>query len=384
MIVIYSLLLILLLTYIVALMVLLSGLHRLRRKEPPDDLPFISVIVSAHNEEKNIGACLKHLAAQRYPDDKIEFIVVDDRSKDRTMEIIDTFISRDSRFQTISIQDRLPDFAPKKRAIDAAISKAQGSIIIHTDADGRPGPEWVRYMAACFSEDIHMVIGYAPYHISRKHRFVSRILALEYLSHAAVAAATTGLGYPLTCVGTNLAYRKKLYRGIGGFGKFKPFISGDDDLFLTRVRGDKRYKIGYAVAPETHVYNNPPSGFMKFFHQRMRYASKGFYYQPEVTITLIGYYLMNALLLFGSFLSVTGLVSLPFMAGALASKVIVEAVFMSKAAHLLGDKRSISLLLPASLLHIPYVVLFGIMGQFNYFKWAEGRAEKAVQQYASQ
>ena len=51
------------------------------------NLPLVSIIVTTRNEEKNIGSCLEAVKKQDYPGDKIEIIVVDNKSKDLTKEI---------------------------------------------------------------------------------------------------------------------------------------------------------------------------------------------------------------------------------------------------------------------------------------------------------
>lgn len=47
----------------------------------------VSVIVTTKNEEGHITNCLKNIKAQTYPQDKIEIIVVDNNSSDKTKEI---------------------------------------------------------------------------------------------------------------------------------------------------------------------------------------------------------------------------------------------------------------------------------------------------------
>ena len=47
----------------------------------------VSVIVTTKNEEKNIENCLRSIKAQTYPQEKIEIIVVDNNSTDKTKEI---------------------------------------------------------------------------------------------------------------------------------------------------------------------------------------------------------------------------------------------------------------------------------------------------------
>ncbi len=369
------------LSFLFALVLLFfyRGLPRLKQQKRTQEQPFVSVVVCAHNEEKNLPDCLKRLARQQYPNSKIEFIIVNDRSTDRTPQIISQYVKRDPRFKTINIHDRLPDFAPKKRAIDTAIHQARGSIILLTDADGRPGFRWVQTMVSYFSEDTHMVIGYAPYRIKPARHFVKRLLALEYLSHAAVAMASTGLGWPLTCVGTNMAYRKSLYLEIGGFGPYKTHISGDDDLFLTRVREARKYKIQYATDAHAHVFNNPPRLWAKFLHQRLRYASKGFDYPFKVTIGLILYYLFNLLLSVKTVQSITTFTFTGTLAAVWLLKMGSEFLFISKAARILKDLRALIVFPVVSLLHPFYVVFFGALGQMGYFQWAENKVEAAVQ-----
>ena len=224
-----------------------------------------------------------------------------------------------------------------------------------------------------------MVLGYAPYLVAPAYHFSKKALALEYLSHASIAAASTGIGFPVTCVGTNMAYRKKLYLDIGGFGEYKPFISGDDDLFLTRVREAKIYNIRYASDAKTHVYNPPPKLWAKFIHQRMRYASKGFNYPLKVTIGLILYFTYNLLILSGLVAIFFDLHYFLITLAAYLLKSIAEILFMRKAAKSLNDRRYDYLLPLVQLLHIPYIVLFAILGQFKRFRWVEDKSESSIQ-----
>ncbi|MGD9897632.1 MAG: glycosyltransferase [Calditrichaceae bacterium] len=377
-------LLILLSIYLVGLAVLSNGLNHLGIKERTDKKPRVSVIISARNEEKNLSAALKYLSAQSYPKDLIEFIIVNDRSTDRTEEIIIKYCADDPRFRLITIKDRLPGFAPKKRAIDTAIKSAKGEIILLTDADGRPGSRWAETMVSYFTGNTDMVLGYAPYASSDSGSSIQKMLAIEYLSHAAIAASSTGLGYPVTCVGTNMAYRKKLYIEIGGFGEFEPYISGDDDLFLTRVREAGKYRIRYAPGKTAHVYNDPPETLSSFFHQRMRYASKGFDYPVKVTLGLISLFAFNLMIFTGIS---TYFFSPLFFKTALfvyAAKTLSEFLFMKKAARVLNDMRNLDVFFLAALLHIPYVIFFGIAGQFKQFRWAEASVESALQTDSTQ
>lgn len=358
--------------YIITINYLRTGLLKLHCQPGNPVLPSISIIVSMHNEALNAAPCIEKLIQLDYPHELFEIILVDDRSTDNTADILQGYAEKYSYIQMFSLHKSNPDFAPKKYAIDQAISRAKGEIILLTDADGRVAADWARNMIDCFSDTVGMVIGYAPYSTLPPFDHLSyRLLSLEYLSHAAIAAATTGLGYPLTCVGTNMAYRKEVYNDLNGFGKFKHIHSGDDDLFLQRVREETDWEIKYCTHRDSQVINDPPTTWQKFFNQRLRYASKGFLYPFGVTISLTFFYFFNLLLLLSPMtFSIHPVYLIPFIF-ILGVKGFNDRLFLKTAAETLNDIRHIRLFPIAFLLHIPYVVVFGLLGQFRDFKWGD-------------
>src|SRR5919206_2966721 len=62
---------------------------------PPPDAPLISVCVPARNEERNIRLCVESILAQDYPN--FEVIVLEDRSTDRTSEILRQLAAHEDR-----------------------------------------------------------------------------------------------------------------------------------------------------------------------------------------------------------------------------------------------------------------------------------------------
>ncbi len=98
------------------------------------DSPKISVVIPARNEEKNIGRCLARLFYQRYPD--YEIIVVDDRSEDRTPEILAALQKLSPVPMKIVRIDKKPEgWTGKNYAVHAGSRAAQGEWILFTDAD---------------------------------------------------------------------------------------------------------------------------------------------------------------------------------------------------------------------------------------------------------
>lgn len=365
----YFILILLTLIYTAGMYYLKSGFKKLKQKSS-DHVPFVTIVVSMHNEEKNVAACLDRLVTQNYPQNKQEILIVNDRSTDETEVIINKYLSQYHFIRLISIDEIKNDFAPKKYAIDQAVHSAQGELILLTDADGRPTSQWVKKIVSLFSDEIGMVIGYAPYNTENPVKsFLNRLLSVEYLSHAAVAAASCGLGYPVTCVGTNMAYRKIVYEQLGGFGIYKNLHTGDDDLFLQRVRDETSWNITYATDRQSHVYNAPPDHWQTFFQQRIRYASKGFKYPPLVIAILILFYFLNLLLLFSPLTLIAGSQYLVQFLAVIFLKTVTDYNFINAAASVLDDTRDRVIFPIASILHSPYVVFFGLIAQFKRFLW---------------
>jgi cellulose synthase/poly-beta-1,6-N-acetylglucosamine synthase-like glycosyltransferase len=351
---------------------LLRGLFQVSRMEAVrPTTTHVSVIICLHNEEQNVPGLMQSLQNQDYPADKWELILVNDRSSDETEALLIKWSNAMLKAKIIKIESTAPDFAPKKYAIDRAIHSAEGSIILLTDADGRPGPLWIRSICNLYTEETGMIIGFAPY-ITEKpfQKLIYKILALEYMSHATVAASSTGLSFPITCVGTNLSYRKSVYLDLGGFGRFKSYHSGDDDLFLQRVRDESTWKIRYIFSTDSHVPNAPPAGWAQFINQRLRYASKGLFYPIPVTLSLLVYFLFSLFLFTLPVLYLLNSDLIILCLGGWLLKIVFEFVLLYRFSLYTENRKILKFFPLATLLHVPYVVFFGLFGPIIRYKWA--------------
>ncbi|MDZ7290276.1 MAG: glycosyltransferase, partial [candidate division KSB1 bacterium] len=256
----------------------------------------------------------------------------------------------------------------KKRAIDMAIHHTTGEIILLTDSDAAPGPLWIQEMAAAFAPEVVMVCGYSPY--IPRDSFWQKVLALEYFSHAAVAAGGIAAGQPLTCTGSNMAYRREAYLRIGGFAGIAHWISGDDDLLLHKMHEAGIGKIGYAAHPNSHAPVQPPASWQDFKAQRTRYASKSLHYQPSLTLALLLVYLLNLILCIGLLSAVCGWWE--FFISALILGVLKAAgeyFYLRRASKLFAEQELLPVFPLAALLHPFYILFFATRGQFAKFSW---------------
>ena len=116
---------------------------RLEDVDPPgpDDppLPRLSIIVTAHNEERSIDRALPSLLGLRYAD--YEVIYVNDRSTDRTGEIAERLSAGDARLKVLHIDDLPPGWFGKPHAAQCGADAATGPVLLFTDADVTFAPD---------------------------------------------------------------------------------------------------------------------------------------------------------------------------------------------------------------------------------------------------
>lgn len=114
--------------------------------------PRISVIIPARNEADSIESAIRSQLAQDYPD--LEFVLINDRSSDRTGAIITRLAADDSRVRPIHIRE-LPDgWLGKVHALNVGVRAATGNWLLFIDADVHLSPGTLREaIAYCMARD---------------------------------------------------------------------------------------------------------------------------------------------------------------------------------------------------------------------------------------
>jgi chlorobactene glucosyltransferase len=120
---------------LINLLLNLRALHKLgsEKGKLPPDLPYISVLIPARDEEEDIVPCLESLRKQDYP--AYEILVLDDNSTDRTAERIAEIAAKDSRVRLLRGKPLPQGWAGKPHACHQLAAQAKGSWLLFTDAD---------------------------------------------------------------------------------------------------------------------------------------------------------------------------------------------------------------------------------------------------------
>lgn len=105
----------------------------------PADGPLVSVIIPARNEERNIERCARSVLASRWR--RLELLIVDDHSTDRTGEIARTLAAGDDRVRVVVPPPLPPDWMGKQWACWTGAGVARGELLLFIDADTWQTPD---------------------------------------------------------------------------------------------------------------------------------------------------------------------------------------------------------------------------------------------------
>ena len=357
-------------------------------------LPTITVVIPARDEEATIGACVDSVLATDYPKDKLEVIVVDDDSSDRTAEIVRQRVGQASLVLAGMDEDRqleaagplrliqIPENrrrarAHKKAAIEKAVAHATGEIILTTDADCLVPPLWPRALVSAFDrEEVAFVSGPVRYALGTRPSLFARLQAMDFFGLMACGAGGIGIGRPNLANGASVAYRRATFDALGGFSGIDHVTSGDDELLMQKIAYGTDLRVHFCAAPEAVVLTEPVHSLRQFVHQRKRWASKGTNYPPRLQRMLLGVVGFFALLV----LSVLALPFVPALApyvlAALALKAASDLTVLGPAARRFGQMQLLAVYPIHLLVHAPHSLLVGLLGPIGGFEWKERRVDR--------
>ncbi len=330
-------------------------------------VPFVSVIIAARNEGKNIRACLEKILNQTYSD--FEIIAADDRSEDSTWSILTELSSIHSRLKPVRIEEKGDIVSGKKNALDHAIKMSKGEILLFTDADCSVPPEWIASMVRYFSDNVGLVIGFSA--VEGK-TFFEKLQRYDFLALMTAACGIANLGFPLASSGQNLAYRRKAFDEVGGFEKIRHRISGDDVLMTQLIRKFTKYKIVFASDPKCFTTTKPEGSVKALVHQRSRWASNaGVMLQLNFPffVYLTSVYVFNAVLFCGTLIGMFQPVILLMTIYGWITKWIVDLLVLLNGSVTFKNPFSFIIFQSWFFVQTPYLLWIGIRGSLGWFKW---------------
>lgn len=263
--------------------------------------PKVSIVIPAKDEEKNIGKTIESVIGQNYPENLYEVIVVNDRSTDKTKEIVEGYMKKYKNLRIVNITEKSQILAGKQNGLDHGIKASEGEVILITDADCIINKEWVASMARHFEDkDVGIVVGKTEILIT-ENKFIEKFQAMAHRFLLDIAHIPIIFGKYTSGMGNNLAFRKQAYMDVGGYeGLGKSIL---DDEILIRGIATKGYKVAGAFSKNDIVYTHPMEKWKKLVPQHKRWivgslnfkTPSGFLVFTLYAFNLFALYLIGAL-----------------------------------------------------------------------------------------
>jgi glycosyltransferase involved in cell wall biosynthesis len=218
------------------------------------ELPSVSIIIPAHNSKETLPQCLGSIMGLDYPSDRMEIIVVNNRSTDDTEDI-----ARRYPFKVLDEAKVLSAYAARNRGI----RHASGDILVFTDTDCTVSRQWLRSLLSSHTES---EIGcFAGKISSYQPKTLAECFAdIDPENHDQFICVTK-YSYAQTA---NVAYRKGVFESIGLFNSELNF-SGDVD-FTWRMLQHGKYRMKYE--PDAVVHHKHRSSLRGLYRQHKEYG----------------------------------------------------------------------------------------------------------------
>jgi polysaccharide deacetylase family protein (PEP-CTERM system associated) len=239
---------------------LIGRLRGFTSNSSEDFTPSVSVLISARNEEKDIGWKVYETLSWNYPPEKLEVLVASDASEDQTDEILRSIADPRLKYT------RMPVRVGKNAALNRLFELARGEILFFTDANSHVGRECLRKMTRHFADPrVGCVTGWERTVAEGEDPLMvaggSAYLGIESLTNS----LESRLGSVLVCDGSVFCIRRNLFQ------KLQPDLA--NDLQLPIHIGAENYALLYE--PEAFSAERATGTPQEEFHRKRRICAQG-------------------------------------------------------------------------------------------------------------
>ncbi|MEA5511196.1 glycosyltransferase [Crocosphaera sp. UHCC 0190] len=235
----------------------------------PHFLPKVSVIIPIYNGEEDLPNLIDCLRSQTYPKDRVEYLLVNNNSSDRTPQILEK-AAIDAQKIGITLKALNENQIQSSYAArNQGIRQATGDILAFTDADCRPIYQWIEALVQPFiDETIGIVVGELA-------ALAGNSLLEKYAERYGVMSQKFLLEHSFLPYGqtANLAIRRSIFFQIGFF---RPYLTtgGDADI-CWRIQQETDWKLTFS--PAAIIRHRHRSNFKELRNQWQRYGQSNQY-----------------------------------------------------------------------------------------------------------
>lgn len=231
---------------------------------PDDQLPFVSVLIAAHNEDAVIGDRIANALQLDYPESKLEIVIASDGSTDQTNAIVGG--NADPRVRLVAYPLR----QGKAAVLNAAFRELRGEVVVLSDANTNMDTGAVRKLVRWFR---HPHVGVVCGRLVLTDPVTgTNVDGLYWKYETFLKHCESRLGALLGANGAIYAIRRELYAGIRRNTLIDDFVIP----LLTRLRTG--CSIEYDA--EALAFEETPHGIDSEFKRRARIGTGGFQSLP--------------------------------------------------------------------------------------------------------
>lgn len=223
------------------------------------ELPSVAIVVPCFNEERTLAATVSSLLALDYPREKLEIIVVDDGSTDRTFEVAKTF-EHDPRVRAFRKEN-----GGKFTAMNFGLQNTSAELIGCLDADSVVEPEALLAMTPVF-ENARVAAATPGIHVREPKTVLQHMQHVEYRLSVFNRFALATLGSAFITPGPFSLFRARAIRQLGAW---RHGHATEDMEMALRIQ-----EAGFLIAnvPEAVVHTSTPATFPALYRQRVRWT----------------------------------------------------------------------------------------------------------------
>jgi len=215
-----------------------------------------SVIIPAYNSEKTIRQCLEALSSQTAGRSDYEIIVVDDGSSDRTAEIA-------GKYTGVKLVRQVN--AGPAAARNNGAKLAQGEIILFTDADCIPDPDWIEQMLLPFVKEQDLS-GAKGIYKTRQKELAARFVQIEYQDKYDLLRKLKYIDFVDTY---SAGFKRDVFLRFQGYDTSFPVACAEDVELSFRM---SNAGLKMVFNPQAVVYHTHPSTWISYFKKKYKFA----------------------------------------------------------------------------------------------------------------
>jgi cellulose synthase/poly-beta-1,6-N-acetylglucosamine synthase-like glycosyltransferase len=283
----------------------------------------------------------------------MEWILVNDRSTDRTEQIMTTFVEKYNHARVITLNDHPKKYTGKCYGLIRGVKMSRGEILFFTDADCVVPPNWIQSTLSGYEDNTGMVGGFVVLDTKgEKTSLFQKLQSLDWINITAVGSAWANLNQPLSVFGNNFSIKKEVYEKAGGFESVENHFI-EDYALVRNVRSRTNQTIRIHPDRENLVYTRPAESLKAFYLQRKRWAVGG---RSHV---FLGLFLMTIAFLV-HLLIPTVIISGQTAFGLLAffDILILDTFFLYEPLRKLGRSDLLKYMIPYELFYFGYSIFF--------------------------